>query len=362
MASIHEYLNQTQVVWQQFNHSRIEHVAVTELWRNNVERSNSTGAVHQTVSKQELPNWLRRTNGAHEHVKHASENNCLLRAVWLPSDTKSRIIDVDVLLFEEICTAIGHKLAQTYCKTQYAGIDSIVDPDTGITVYFLCNHPKLAVTWSKCPASGVTSMICVADRRKLDILQKMMESQFLQDLAHHEMTPALMSALLSSKEIDIETCEVKGVVREVEVRTGFHEWRGRAEDSAGGDLVGLSAKMSGCGARVESNARKLGVIAGFNHFIRDHLEEARNGRDEEELMALNSIVERRTAMQALDLKYTISRIRTQKEAVSLFSNIREDSFIFFIAIYSLISSPSSSTLCLRTTQHQHITLPKNRAR
>ncbi|RYN47120.1 hypothetical protein AA0114_g7923 [Alternaria tenuissima] len=191
----------------------------------------------------------------------------------------------------------------------------MMDQKTGKDVNFLCNHPKLAVTWSHDAELGVTSVICVADRCKLDIMQEMMEQEFVQNLAHHEMTPALMSALMSSKEIDAEVGEVKKLVREVEVRTGYHEWTGRAEDSARGDLVGLSARMSGCGTRVESNARKLGVVAEFGQFIHNHLEDERDFRSKEELLALNCLIEQRTAMQVLDLKYTLSRIRTQKEAL-----------------------------------------------
>jgi hypothetical protein len=191
----------------------------------------------------------------------------VLRIVWIPCDTKRRVVDINAVLSEEIWAAFRHQLAQTYCTTQYAGIGSTIDQETGQNVYFLCNHPKLAVTWSHDTEIGVTSVICVADRYKIDILQDMMESNFMQNIAHHVMTPALMSALMSSKEIDIEASEVKTLVREVEVRTGYHEWTGRAEDSARGDLIGLSARMSGCGTRVESNTRKLGVIAEFGQFF-----------------------------------------------------------------------------------------------
>jgi hypothetical protein len=75
--------------------------------------------------------------------------------------------------------------------------------------------------------------------------------------------------------------------------------------------------MSGCGMRTESNIRKLGVIAEFNQFIRDHLEKGTNIQSMKEPMALSHIIDQRNAMQTLDLKYTLSRIQTQKEAVSI---------------------------------------------
>jgi hypothetical protein len=221
------------------------------------------------------------------------------------------------VLIGEICAAFGHQVAQSYCTTQYAGIGSIINQKTDQVVHYLCNHPKLAVTWSRDAEIGVTSVICVADRYKLNILQDIMGLKFLLDMANYEHTPALMSALLSSKEIDIEASAVKKLVREVEVRTGYHEWTCRAEDSAPGDLIGLSARMSGCGMRTESNIRKLGVIAEFNQFIRDHLEKGTNIQSMKEPMALSHIIDQRNAMQTLDLKYTLSRIQTQKEAVSI---------------------------------------------
>lgn len=316
MASAHHYLNKSQVIWQQFGFSKVGHVAVTEIWRSQGNEPDGTISVHRDVNRQELLGWLQRTNGTGPSAVPNIERNCVLRIVWILLDTKRRIVDIDPVLFEETCGAFRHQLAQTYCKTQYAGIGSIIDQETGKNVYYLCNHPKLAFTWSRDTEAGVTSVTCVVDRCKLDILQEMVEKEFVQRLADHEMTPALMSALMSSKEVDIETSEVKKLVREVEVRTGYHEWTGRVEDSARGDLVGLSARMSGCGARVDSNTRKLGVIAEFGRFIRKHLEDENDAESQKELLALNDIVERRTAMQVLDLEYTNSRIRTQKEAVS----------------------------------------------
>jgi hypothetical protein len=316
MASAHHYLNETQVVWQQFSSSKTEDLAIAEVWRSTEGRPDATISIHRKVSKPELQGWLQQTNGARSWIDTIVKRSCVLRIVWILLDTKRRIVDVDAVLFEEICTAFRHQLAQTYCTTQYAGVGYTIDHETGKNVYFLCNHPKLAVTWSHDIEVCVTSMICVTDRSKLNILQNMMDSKFIQNLAHHETTPALMSALMSSKEIDIEASEVKKLVREVEVRTGYHEWTGRAEDFARDDLVGLSARMSGCGTRIGSNTRKLGVIAEFGHFIRNHLEAGMDVGSKEELLELNHIIERRTAMQALDLKYTFSRIRTQKEAVS----------------------------------------------
>jgi hypothetical protein len=316
MASIHRYLSETQIVWEQFNFSKSEDFSVAELWEENEDNHNATITIHRKVSKQDLSGWLYQTDGTTRWIDTAIKRKCVFRIVWVLRDTKRRLDDVDAVLLEEICVAFRHQLAQNYFQTQYAGIGSTTNETTGEKAYFLCNHPKLAVTWSKNAETGVTSVICIADRYKLNILHDLVGCKFIQDLAHLEMVPALMSAILSSKEVDIDAGGVKKLVREVEVRTGYHEWAGRAEGPARGDLVGLSARMSGCGSRIESNTRKLGVISEYCQFIHDNLEEEESGKSKAELLSLNRILERRTAMQTLDLKYIQYRIRTQKEAVS----------------------------------------------
>jgi hypothetical protein len=316
MASVHHYLNQTLGVWQQYSSSTVERVAVTEIWRTNEKTRNATTSIHREVSKPELSSWLQHTNGTNPHNEPAVEKNCVLRVVWVHFEKKQRIIDIDAVFFEQLCAAFRHQTAQTYCRTQYAGIGSTIDQETGKSIHFLCNHAKFVFTWSHDAEVGITSVICVADRSKLNVLQDMMEKEFVRNLAHHEMTPALMSALMSSKEIDVDARNVKKLVREVEERTGYHEWTSPGEGSARGDLVGLSARMSGCESRIESNIRKSGVIAEFSHFIHNHLEDDKNFEHKKELLVLYEVIERRTAMQVLSLKYILARIRAQKEAVS----------------------------------------------
>ncbi|CAN9413095.1 unnamed protein product [Alternaria sp. RS040] len=315
MASVHHYLNETHVAWQPFSSSDVEHVAVTEIWKTNEKIPNATTSVHRKVSKPELSSWLQHTDGTNSHTESAVERNCVLRVVWVHFDKKQRIVDVNAVFFEQLCAAFRHQSAQTYCRTQYAGIGSINDQDTGKSVNFLCNHSKFVFTWSHDAETGVTSVICVAERRKLDVLQDMTENEFIQKLAHHEMTPALMSALMTSKEIDLDAREIKKQVQGVEERTGYHEWTVHPEESAKGDLVGLSARMSGCGSRIEGDIRRSGVVTEFNRFIRNYLEDEKNHGSKKELSALNEVIEIRTAMQVLELKYILSRIRTQKEAL-----------------------------------------------
>lgn len=316
MASVHHFLNETHVAWKQSLYSRRQDIAVTEIWRSNDEESQATDPVHRRISRQDVSGWSQQTLGTRSRGAPTTGSRCVLRTVWILQDTQQRIIDVDGILFEEVCAAFGHQLAQTYCTTQYAGIGSTIN-ETGQKVYYLCQYPKLAVTWSHDAEAGTTSVLFVADRLKLKTLQAMIESKFVQSLAHHKMTPALMAVLMRSNEMDIKAIAAKNLVREVEVRTGYHEWTQRAEVSARGKLIDLAARMSGCGIRTESNTQKLGVIVEFNSFIQKCLEEEKNDTtSKDELLALNRIIQQRTTMQVLDLRAIAFRIRTQKEAVS----------------------------------------------
>lgn len=316
MASIHRYLSETQIVWEQFNFSKSEEFSVAELWKGNEDDHDATITIQRKISKQDTSGWLYQTDGNPRWIGTTIKRKCVLRVVWVLRDTKRRLDDIDAVLLEEISVAFRHQLAQNYFQTQYAGIGCTTNETTGEKAYFLCNHPKLAVTWSRNAETGVTSVICIADRCKLNILRDLVGCKFIQDLAHLRIVPALMSTILSSKEIDIEAGGVKKLVREVEVRTKCHEWTGRAKGPTRGDLVGLSARMSGYGSRVESNTRKLGVVLEFCKFIHENLGEEKSVKGRNELRSLNRTLERRTAMQSLDLKYIQYRIRTQKEAVS----------------------------------------------
>lgn len=316
MASFYHYLSGTQVVWDHFGFSGTEDITVAEIWTSEQGKSDATVTIYRKVSKEDLTGWLCQTDGNHQWIDITVVRKCLFRVVWILRDTKRRLNQVDPVLLHEVSVAFRHQLARNYCITQYAGIGATIDEETEEEIFFLCNHPKLAVTWSQDAETGVTSMICEADRYKLDTLQDLVGSKCIQDFAHSKVAPALMSSILSSKEIDIKVGEVKKRVREVEVRTGYHEWTCRSEASATGDLVSLSARMSGCGLRTESNIRKLGVIAEFGQFIRDNLEGEKNVKSKAELLSLNHVIERRIAMQTLDLKYTLHRIQTQKQAVS----------------------------------------------
>ncbi|KAF2439511.1 hypothetical protein P171DRAFT_476680 [Karstenula rhodostoma CBS 690.94] len=313
MASIQHYLSDSQIVWESFDFSACNEFSVSEVWVDK-EYATTTTVLHRKVANPQAKEWLHQTDGSNSWLVGQENQRCALRIVWIHHDTKRRLDNIDQGIFQELCRTFDHELAQSFLRTQYAGIGTIDSTTLGET-HFLCNHPKLAVTWSQDAKSKVVSVICTADRFKLDTLQGLMGCQFTHELAQWNILPALMCSILSSKEVDIEAGDVKRVVRQIEVRTGYHEWTSRSEGPARGDLVSLSARITGSGSRIASNTRKLGVIADYCRFIRMRVCKGEVGAGPSGIEAILGAVEHRTAMQTLDLKYIQHRVQSQKEAL-----------------------------------------------
>lgn len=314
MASIQHYLSNTQIVWEKFDFAHCQDFAVSEVWQA-AGGNPSAITVQRRIRNQDVHYWLNETNGSNVSLHDRTRRVCTLRLVWIHRDTKRRLTEIDQTAFQELCVAFQHEFAQEYLQTQYAGIGHLAHTRADEEVHFLCNHPKLAVTWSQNIETKSTSVICIADRFKLDALRDLVACQFIRRQAAWMMTPALICSILSSKEIDIETGDVKRAVRHIEVRTGYHEWANRSECPARGDLVSLAAKITGGGSRVASNTRKLGVIDEFCQFMRKRTGGKYAATEMDEILSTLHILETRTAMQTLDLKYVRYRVQAQKEAV-----------------------------------------------
>jgi hypothetical protein len=122
--------------------------------------------------------------------------------------------------------------------------------------------------------------------------------------------------------------------REVEVRTGHHQWSSRRENSATGDLSALLGAVGGWETKMASNLRKMKVIQDLTEFILEYLEvDARlqSTMDTETLgthyqsgcaneprrLLENSVrlVQKRAKMQRIDIEFFEVRIKTQLNAV-----------------------------------------------
>lgn len=141
-------------------------------------------------------------------------------------------------------------------RATFSSIASLIEPANKSQTYYIYNSPNLALTWSKCPTSGLTSVICIAHPKKTDILQDLLSCQFIQDLCHLDLLPELLCSIFLRQEVDSRLSSVKQIVRQEVYRTGHHNLTCRSERPATGDLLRLSAEMSGCMANIESNIRK----------------------------------------------------------------------------------------------------------
>ena len=160
------------------------------------------------------------------------------------------------------------------------------------------------------------NVVCYAERVKIRVLKELLECTFIQKLAHSSVAPALMCAILFSKENDAALEKVKSLVRSVEVRTGHHEWKARAEPPAQGDLQSISAQMSGCESRLASITRKSRFAAQVHQFILCRGEDHQDAEEQELITSTVRTLQQRAEMQEIDMEFVRNRVRTQKDAVS----------------------------------------------
>ena len=269
--------------------------------------------MHRTLNNEELSTWLDNTNNSHTTDAPLNDKKCVLRVAWIPHDRKQGINDVGAGILEELTCIFHHQLAQTRFRATFAGAASLTEPSNGRRTCYFCNHPHLAVSWSQCTISGLTSVICIAEPKKIVILQDLLSCQFIQVLANLEPIPALMCSILCCREIDCLLDTIKQQVRQTEVRTGHHGFKSRGEPPATGDLLRLSADMSGCISNLAVTIRRLGVLRELNRFTVDGI---KNSPALRELILNVKAIQQHSTMQRLDADFFARRAQIQQDAVS----------------------------------------------
>ncbi|KAI1610168.1 hypothetical protein EDD36DRAFT_317275 [Exophiala viscosa] len=172
-------------------------------------------------------------------------------------------------------------------------------------------------------------MICVADEPRLNILEGLINQEFAQRVAGHQLGCALFSIVLFTQDIQDIQEEMKQQVREVEVRTGHH-WKPRKETPALGDLIALAAKMSGSKTRIDSCLRKQSVLKAMISFIEkesrctwiDDDEDMASYEPSGSILKSVTVVKQRVAGQEIDMTFIQRRVRTQIDAI--YHLIQED--------------------------------------
>ncbi|RDW66955.1 hypothetical protein BP5796_09704 [Coleophoma crateriformis] len=321
MASIDDYFASRQSLWGEFSSSNKSFLTVSEVWHSK-DSNSQPEALHRTVKNRELSTWLDNTETSQPMDTTLKDKKCVLRVAWVPHDRKQGLNDVGAGILEHLTRVFHHQLAQLRFRATFAGAASLIEPSNGRRTSFFCNHPNIAVTWSQCTISGLTSVICIADQRKIVILQDLLSCKFIQALANLEPLPALMCSILCCREIDSLINTVKHTVRQVEVRTGHHTFMSRSEPPATGDLLRLSADMSGCISNLAVNTRRLGVLRELNKFIIDKAFDSQKTKNCDkasnslkELISNIKTIQKHSEMQKLDVEFFASRAQIQRDAL-----------------------------------------------
>ncbi|KAK8054984.1 hypothetical protein PG993_000211 [Apiospora rasikravindrae] len=250
------------------------------------------------------------------------DERCTLRIVWIPHDRTTGVNDVGQGVLEMVTGSFQQELAQARFRSTFAGASSITEPVNGSRSYYICNHPHLAMTWSRCTRSAVVNIICIAQQRKIDVLQDLVSCRFIQALAHVNLIPSLMCLILLCREADGTLNKIKYQVRQTEVRTGHHDFASRNEPPAPGDLIRLLADMSGCLSNLAVLSRRLGILDELKKFASDELAKLRKDADEhgkgEAVMEFTSSVQtiqQHSAMQRHDTEFFMRRTQIQRDAL-----------------------------------------------
>lgn len=320
MGSLHHFLGQVgqrNKIWEPLQTPAIETLEVSEIWQSGAQPK-TLRTVHRTISQSGISKWLLETRS---EGLNSRDNGCFLRIVWVMRRMKQRIDDVAPAAIAEVTKAFDLELAQEYTASCNRGVGNLPETTRGTRSYFFCNGRKIVLSWSQERNSMTKNVICTADESKIRLMRESLDCGFVQIQAPHEMVPGLVGAILLSSEIDTALNALKQKVREVEARTGYHEWQTRNESAALGDLESLSAKMSGCETRTAALIRKIEMLRQLTAFLAEQLARTRDdgghdGTIQQQFECNLGTLDCRANMQHLDANVFAVRTKTQLTAVS----------------------------------------------
>jgi len=319
MATLTQYLVQNQQVWEELDFSGRTQVEVSEIWRYQPQDRTRNGHKHQKLEKNDFVKWLQRSRQS-SAAASINGSQLLLRLVWIPLLVPQKTLDVANDLYKQALSCFGHELAEGYCKTIPAGVGELHEQESSNdSRFFFSLHPKIFMTWSNAQHSGELNIVCVVDEKKLPTLRDLLSEPLIQNIVSQPSSPALICAILLSLEVERMHDNIKRQVRQVEVRTGHHNWRSRSERAALGDLTSLSAKMSGSSTRCGSCLRKQHTLIEVLDFVSTQLRSTRPEHLKESyalLLDMVSLLQKRADAQKADNIYIQRRVDTQLNAVS----------------------------------------------
>ncbi|KAK7968839.1 hypothetical protein PG988_007912 [Apiospora saccharicola] len=274
------------------------------------------------LQNEDLPSWLEDPNGIPETKASPEGQKCTLRIVWIPHDRTTGVNDVGHGVLEMVTDSFQQHLAQARFRSTFAGASSLIEPSDGSQSYYICNHPHMAITWSRCKRSGALNIVCIAQQRKINIFQDLVSCSFFQALAHIELAPSLLCSILICREVDGLLNKIKYQVRQTEVRTGHHDFMSRSEPPAPGDLIRLLAEISGCLSNLAVLNRRLAILDELKSFVVDELAKLQSDADEDrereaiiEFASSIQTIQQHSTMQRHDTEFFIRRAQIQRDAL-----------------------------------------------
>ncbi|KAH6973956.1 hypothetical protein EDB80DRAFT_742797 [Ilyonectria destructans] len=265
MEDLHHHLGRRSL-WEKYDAPKSPTLDVTEIW--GYDGSDSAACDHRTISSAEVASWLDEPA---EKLLYPRSHTRLARFVWVGENPKTSRQAPSAGVLAQILESWGLEQASDYSRSSFAGVAAL--PSRGDTrIFTVTYHPKIAVAWSSSTIGGATHTQAVAftgPEQRTEILN-ILASRWRPDVVSHPVFPAFLCSLALSGEFDDTVEGIKADVREVEVRTGHHRFSHRQERPAAGELGNLSARMSGCAAKLANGSRKLKVVAALNDFIIRH--------------------------------------------------------------------------------------------
>ena len=320
MEEIYRHLGGTKI-WGEYVFANATSVTVTEVWRSTMTGNQST--IHREVQVNSLSQQLF----GYKFEMHGHPYDCVVRVVYLnynPSETKGNL---PATALNQILDTFQLRLAFDFFASSFADISCLPSTSPNTQIYTFSYNPRLALIWSHDSADSnrpFTNAVCFASSERRETLKRLLERHW--QLETHPMLLPFMCTLLLSSEIDVWQQKVKQRVREIEVRTGHHQFRNRTEMSATQELGEILAELNGYNTRLASLLRKLRMIDVLNEFVLEnmHPKEPEGAgstllRAQKDTVLLRhnvSMIQRRAKMQEADNLYTLERVKTQTSAVS----------------------------------------------
>lgn len=321
MASLHEYLGQKYNHNDHWTFSGRNTVCITETYAHRGDDATTHTCQSHELNQRELKYRLEVQSDVGR--EQAQVTNPSLQIVWIHRLVQARKFDVSEEIFAYLHDHLGHDLARNAGFTALAGVSTVSNKSASLTTGFVNFLPKFSMTWAINTQYSRQTIICLVEEPKRRVLEDLFRQAFIQRLCDNPALSTLITSILFSMEIDDVQERVKQDVRQVEVRTGHHDWKSRGEAPALGDMIGLAARMSGCSTRIESSLRKQRARTDFVRRIMEQCSLISQNstssalvKQIEEVQAITKVLDDWARAQLIDTEFVKARVQVQLDAVS----------------------------------------------